>query len=55
MTCLAEEEITAVEAAIRALPTGQEEALKPVFDHFAGKYDYNLLRCVRAHVRSRDN
>ena len=55
MTCLAEEEIAAIEAAICALPSGQEEALKPVFDRFDGKYDYNLLRCIRTHVRSRGN
>ncbi|MGH8501630.1 MAG: DNA helicase RecQ [Gammaproteobacteria bacterium] len=41
-------EIAAIQAAILALPEGERLTLKPVFERFEGKYDYGILRCVRA-------
>jgi len=41
-------EVHEIEEALRALPEDQQNALKPVFDTFGGKYDYGLLRCIRA-------
>ncbi len=37
-----------IEFAFDQLPEGTLMALKPVFDAFEGRYDYGLLRCVRA-------
>ncbi len=45
---LDEESIRSIEFAIEALPEEARMALKPVFDAFEGRYDYGLLRCVRA-------
>jgi ATP-dependent DNA helicase RecQ len=45
---LSEQEIRSVEHAFQQLPGDAPTALKPVFDAFDGKYDYGLLRCVRA-------
>jgi ATP-dependent DNA helicase RecQ len=45
---LDEESIRSIEFAIEALPEEARMALKPVFEAFDGRYDYGLLRCVRA-------
>ncbi|WP_295400119.1 DNA helicase RecQ [uncultured Thiocystis sp.] len=37
-----------IEFAFDQLPEGAMMGLKPVFDAFEGRYDYGLLRCVRA-------
>lgn len=42
------EEVRQIEAALRALPEEQRKFLKPVFNQFEGRYDYGLLRCIRA-------
>ncbi|MGI8738208.1 MAG: DNA helicase RecQ [Gammaproteobacteria bacterium] len=41
-------EIATIQAAILALPEGERLTLKSVFELFAEKYDYGVLRCVRA-------
>jgi ATP-dependent DNA helicase RecQ len=45
---LADDELQAIEYAFTQLAPESPLTLKPVFDAFAGKYDYGLLRCVRA-------
>ncbi len=45
---LSDDEIGAIEYVFDQLAPDAPMALKPVFDAFAGKYDYGLLRCVRA-------
>ncbi|MDD5273479.1 MAG: hypothetical protein PHU14_12255, partial [Methylovulum sp.] len=45
---LPEPELHAIEEALLALPDEQKNALKPVFEQFAGQYPYPILRCVRA-------
>ncbi|MBK1646544.1 DNA helicase RecQ [Thiocapsa imhoffii] len=42
------ETIRRIEYAIDRLPEGELMSLKPVFDAFDGRYDYSLLRCIRA-------
>ena len=42
------EEIIEIENAFRSLPDDQKEALKPVFEKLQEKYDYGILRCIRA-------
>jgi ATP-dependent DNA helicase RecQ len=42
------DEIEPILAAIREQHASGEMRLKPVFELFAGKYDYGLLRCVAA-------
>jgi ATP-dependent DNA helicase RecQ len=37
-----------IERALTQLPPEAQLALKPVFEQFNGRYDYGLLRCVRA-------
>ncbi|NOT86364.1 MAG: DNA helicase RecQ [Methylococcaceae bacterium] len=41
-------EIELIQEALLNLPEEQKNALKPVFDSFAGAYSYGVLRCVRA-------
>ncbi|MEQ1529399.1 MAG: DNA helicase RecQ [Methylococcales bacterium] len=41
-------EIKQIEDVIINLPQEQKNALKPVFEHFDGQYNYGILRCVRA-------
>ena len=44
-------EITAIESTIFDCDQSEEVfRFKPVFDAFDGRYDYGILRCVRAHV-----
>jgi ATP-dependent DNA helicase RecQ len=43
-----EQDIKRIEAAILSLPKAQQNALKPVYEVFAGQYSYGVLRCVRA-------
>jgi len=45
---LADDELQAIEYAFTQLTADSPLTLKPVFDAFQGKYDYGLLRCVRA-------
>ncbi|WP_295448830.1 DNA helicase RecQ [uncultured Thiodictyon sp.] len=45
---LSDEELQAIEFAFTQLTADAPLAIKPVFDAFQGKYDYGLLRCVRA-------
>jgi ATP-dependent DNA helicase RecQ len=45
---LAEEEVRAIEYVFSVQPPDAPFSLKPVFDAFQGRYDYGLLRCVRA-------
>jgi ATP-dependent DNA helicase RecQ len=45
---LPEPEIKTIEEAILSLPGEQQNALKPVYEHFDGQYSYSILRCVRA-------
>ena len=41
-------EVREIEDALRALPEDQQNALKPVFDQFNGKYNYAFIRCIRS-------
>jgi ATP-dependent DNA helicase RecQ len=45
---LSDDEIGAIQYAFDQLASDSPQALKPVFEAFQGKYDYGLLRCVRA-------
>jgi ATP-dependent DNA helicase RecQ len=45
---LDQETIRAIEFAIERLPENAFMSLKPIFETFEGRYDYGLLRCVRA-------
>lgn len=45
---LTDDELKAIESAFTQLTTDSPLTLKPVFDAFQGRYDYGLLRCVRA-------
>jgi ATP-dependent DNA helicase RecQ len=45
---LSENEIKRIEFAFGQLPEDSPFTLKPVFDAFQGRYDYGVLRCVRA-------
>jgi len=37
-----------LEDTILQLSDGANQALKPVFDSFAGQYSYEIIRCVKA-------
>ncbi|CAK0775447.1 ATP-dependent DNA helicase RecQ [Gammaproteobacteria bacterium] len=41
-------ELVAIEDAFRALPSDSPYTLKPVFEVLGGRYEYGILRCVRA-------
>ena len=45
---LPEQEIRLIEDVIINLSEDQKNALKPVYENFAGAYSYNILRCIRA-------
>jgi ATP-dependent DNA helicase RecQ len=45
---LPEQEITEIKQAILDLSEANNAAVKPVFDHFEGRYSYGILRCIRA-------
>jgi ATP-dependent DNA helicase RecQ len=45
---LPDQEIKRIEEAILSLPEEQQNALKPVYELFDGRYSYGILRCVRA-------
>ncbi len=47
---LAETEIDAIRAALLAQRQRGETQLKPVFEQFAARYDYPVLRCVAAEL-----
>jgi ATP-dependent DNA helicase RecQ len=40
--------VQAIEFAIERLPENALMSLKPIYEAFEGRYDYGLLRCVRA-------
>jgi ATP-dependent DNA helicase RecQ len=42
------ETVRAIEFAIERLPENALMSLKPIYEAFEGRYDYGLLRCVRA-------
>jgi len=48
---LSGQEIKNIEEAILALPSEQQNALKPIYDLFDGEYCYGILRCVRANLQ----
>jgi ATP-dependent DNA helicase RecQ len=45
---LSDEEISEIQTVIKALPPEYGKSMKPVTEHFEGKYGYDVLRCVRA-------
>ncbi|MEY6434258.1 helix-turn-helix domain-containing protein, partial [Thioalkalicoccus limnaeus] len=45
---LADDEIRTIQKAFAQLAPDAPEALKPVYDELQGRYDYGILRCVRA-------
>jgi len=45
---LSEDELGAIQLAFDQVPPDNPMVLKPVFDALQGRYDYGLLRCVRA-------
>jgi len=45
---LPEAEMARLEDTILQLSDGANQALKPVFDSFAGQYSYEIIRCVKA-------
>ena len=45
---LPEEELRAIEGAILDQPEELRIALKPIFDHFEGRYEYGQIKCVQA-------
>ena len=45
-----DEEIHAIEDKLLERPLEDQNTLKPVFDEFEGKYEYEILRCVRANL-----
>jgi ATP-dependent DNA helicase RecQ len=47
---LKEEEIHDIEDKLLERPAEEQHTLKSVFDAFESKYDYNILRCIRAHI-----
>ncbi len=47
---LKEEEIHEIEDKLLERPTEELHTLKPVFEAFDGRYDYDVLRCIRAHL-----
>lgn len=49
-TGLTQDEAARIEAVWRALPEEEEEkaALKLLFEALGGRYDYGILRCLRA-------
>ena len=48
VTDLTPDELKALRDAFEHFAEDAPMALKPVFDAFEGKYDYDVLRCVRA-------
>ena len=47
---LSETEIQDIEDKLLERPIEEQRILKPIYDAFAGKYDYGILKCVRAHL-----
>jgi len=47
---ISEEEIHKIEAVLLERPTEELHTLKPVFEAFAGLYDYDTLRCIKANL-----
>ncbi|MEZ4525060.1 MAG: DNA helicase RecQ [Desulfobacterales bacterium] len=49
------EEKKSIETAFRSLPEPDRKFLKPVYEQFEGRYDYHLLRCIRAGMAESEN
>ena len=49
---LGDDEVKTIHYVFGQLPPDAAEALKPVYDAFQGRYDYGLLRCIRAGMNS---
>ena len=47
---MTEEEIREIEEVLLEIPTEEQSTLKPVFEAFAGMYDYGTLKCIRANL-----
>ncbi|MEN8214838.1 MAG: DNA helicase RecQ [Pseudomonadota bacterium] len=47
---LREEEIHDIEDKLLERPAEEQHTLKSVFEAFDGRYDYSILRCIRAHL-----
>jgi ATP-dependent DNA helicase RecQ len=47
---ITEEEIHEIEEVLLEIPTEELHTLKPVFEAFAGTYDYGILKCIRANL-----
>ncbi|NOS89724.1 MAG: ATP-dependent DNA helicase RecQ, partial [Methylococcaceae bacterium] len=45
---LPDTELQQLQTAILSLPSEQQNALKPIYEQFAGQYSYGVLRCVKA-------
>ena len=45
---LPDDEINEIKTVIENLPAEYGKAIKPVVEHFDGKYSYDVLRCIRA-------
>jgi ATP-dependent DNA helicase RecQ len=45
---LAQDEAALIEKVWRGLPDEERRGLKPLYDAFEGRYEYGLLRCLRA-------
>lgn len=46
-------DIEAIQAMLEDQPMGLIGKLRPVYDHFEGRFDYGVLRCVAAAMRAR--
>ena len=47
---LKKEEIHEIEDKLLERPSEEQNTMKPVFEDFEGKYSYEILRCIRAHL-----
>jgi ATP-dependent DNA helicase RecQ len=45
---LSPEEISLIERVWQGLPEEEQRGLKPLYEAFEGKYEYGILRCLRA-------
>ena len=55
VTSLREDEIRHIKNLILAQPKEEQRKLKPVFEQLQGAYDYNILRCIAADLRRKNN
>ena len=47
---ITEDEIREIEDKVSERPQEEQNTLKPVFEAFEGRYDYEILRCVKANL-----